>query len=196
MDTWVLLPPLLPPVPSALSLSLGPQQKPPVSGMCLHELSQLRWGAHQTNRREKKFAFCNGLVFTSGDTGSILQAKADTDRGRPAQEAVGLLLLLEVSAGMLETGCTAGPLGWSLRTPAPETGGPFVRQVPPPRTEKPPEYTFEAPALCSCCHRHRMDAACHLRGYRSKGHRGRKFQKPHAGRRQSYQVFDKGRQAG
>ena len=159
-------------------------------------MSQLRQGTHQTNRREQKFAFCSGLVFTAGDTGSILRAKTDTDRGRPAQEAVGLLLLLEEPAGMLETGRPAGPLGWSLRTPAPETGAPFVRQVPPPKTEKLPESTFEELALCSCCHRHRMEAACHLWGYRTKGHPGRKFQKSHAGRRQSYQLFDKGRQAG
>ena len=164
--------------------------------MCLQELSPLRWGAHQTNRREQKFAFCSRLVFTSGDTGSILRAKTDTDRGRPAQEAVGLLLLLEEPAGMLETGRPTGPLGQSLRTSASESGAPFVRQVSPPKTEKPPESTFEAPALCSCCHRHRMEAACHLRGYRTKGHPGRHFQKPHAGRRQSYQLFDKGRQAG
>ena len=92
--------------------------------MCLQELSQLRWGAHQTNRREQKFAFCSGLVFTSGDTASILPAKADADRGRPAQEVVGLLLLLEVPAGMLETGHPTGPLGWSLRTPASKSGVP------------------------------------------------------------------------
>ena len=49
----------------------------------------LRQGAHQTNRREQKFAFCSGLVFTSADTGSILLAKADTDQGFPAQAAVG-----------------------------------------------------------------------------------------------------------
>ena len=116
--------------------------------------------------------------------------------GRPAQETVGLLLLLEAPVGMLETGRPTGPLGQSLRTSASESGAPFVRQVSPPKTEKPPESTFEAPALCSCCHRHRMDAACHVWGYRTKGHPGRHFQKPHAGRRQSYQLFDKGRQAG
>ena len=156
-----------------LSLSLGPQQKPAVPGMCSQELSQLRWGAHQTNRREQKFTFCSGLVFTSWDTGSVLSAKTDTDRGRPAQEAVGLLLLLEVPAVMLETGRPAGPLGWSLRTPASENGVPFVRQVSPPRTEKPPESTIEAPALCSCCHRPRMDAACHVWGCRTKRYPGK-----------------------
>ena len=127
MDTRSLGPPPTPTATSpehTLSLSLGPQQKPAVSGMCSQGLSQLRWGAHQTNRREQKFAFCRGLVFTSGDTASILPAKADADRGRPAQEAVGLLLLLEVPAGMLETGHTTGPLGRSLRTPASKSGVP------------------------------------------------------------------------
>ena len=127
MDTRSLGPPPTPTATSpehTLSLSLGPQKKPAVSGMCLQELSQLRWGAHQTNRREQKFAFGSGLVFTSWDTASILPAKADADRGRPAQEAVGLLLLLEVPAGMLETGRTTGPLGRSLRTPASKSGVP------------------------------------------------------------------------
>ena len=96
-------------------------------------MSQLRQGAHQTNRREQKFAFCSGLVFTSMDTGSILPAKADTDRGLPAQAVVGLLLLLEVLAGMLETDHLTGPLGQSLRTPSSESGVPFVHQVCLPR---------------------------------------------------------------
>ena len=96
-------------------------------------MSQLRQGTHQTNRREQKFAFCSGLVFTSADTGSILSAKVDTDRGLPAQAAVGLLLLLEALVGMLETGRLAGPLGRSLRTPASESGAPFVHQVRLPR---------------------------------------------------------------
>ena len=52
---------------------------------------------------------------TSGDTASIFPAKVDADWGHLAQEAVGLLLLLEVPSGMLETGCPTGPLGWSLR---------------------------------------------------------------------------------
>ena len=178
VDTRSLGPPPIPTATSpehTLSLSLGPQQtKPAVSGMCSQELSQLRWGAHQTNRREQKFTFCSGLVFTSGDMGSILPAKADTDRGRPAQEAVGLLLLLEVPAGMLETGRPAGPLCRSLRTPSFENGVPFVLQVSPSRTEKPPESTFEAPALCSCCHRPRMDAACHVWGCRTKRYPGKR----------------------
>ena len=123
-----------PPAPGSqarsLALSLGPQQKQTV----LHP----RWnvkaqGAHQTNRREQKFAFCSGLVFTSADTGSILSAKVDTDRGLPAQAAVGLLLLLEALEGMLETGRLTGPLGRSLRTPASESGEPFVHQVRLPR---------------------------------------------------------------
>ena len=177
MDTRSLGPPPTPTATSpehTLSLSLGPQQKKPaVSGMCSQELSQLRWGTHQTNRREQKFAFCSGLVFTSGDTASILPAKVDADRGHLAQEAVGLLLLLEVPSGMLETGCPTGPLGWSLRTPASESGVPFVHQTSPPRTEKPPESTFEAPTLCSCCHRPRMDAACHVWGCRTKKHPGK-----------------------
>ena len=101
--------------------------------MCLQELSPLRWGAHQTNRREQKFAFCSGLVFTSADTGGILPAKADTDRGLPAQAAVGLLLLLEALAGMLDSGRLTGPLGRSLRTSASESGPPFVHQVRLPR---------------------------------------------------------------
>ena len=138
MDTRSLGPPPTPTATSpehTLSLSLGPQQKKPtVSGMCSQELSQLRWGTHQTNRREQKFAFCSGLVFTSGDTASILPAKVDADWGHLAQEAVGLLLLLEVPSRMLETGCPTGPLGWSLRTPASESGVPFVCQVPPPKT--------------------------------------------------------------
>ena len=146
MDTRSLGPPPTPTATSperTLSLSLGPQQKPAVSGTCSQELSQLRWGAHQTNRREQNFAFCSGLVFTSGDTASILLAKADTDRGHPAQEVVGLLLLLEVQARMLETGSPAGPLGRSLRTPASESGVPLYarshlpglrnRQSPPLR---------------------------------------------------------------
>ena len=88
---------------------------------------------HQTNRREQKFAFCSGLVFTSADTGSILPAKADTDRGLPAQAAVGLLLLLEALAGMLDSGRLTGPLGRSLRTSTSESGPPFVHQVRLPR---------------------------------------------------------------
>ena len=96
-------------------------------------MSQLRQGTHQTNRREQKFAFCSGLVFTSADTGSILPAKVVTDQGLPAQAAVGLLLLLEAPAGMLETGRLTGPLGRSLRTPASESGLPFVHQVRLPR---------------------------------------------------------------
>ena len=92
-------------------------------------MSQLRQGTHQTNRREQKFAFCSGLVFTSADTGSILPAKADTDRGLPAQAAVGLLLLLEALAGMLDSGRLTGPLDRNLRTPASESGAPFVHQV-------------------------------------------------------------------
>ena len=101
-------------------------------------MSHPRWnvkaqGAHQTNRREQKFAFCSGLVFTSADMGSILSAKADTDRGLCAQAAVGLLLLLEAPVGMLETGRLTGPLGRSLRTPASESGAPFVHQVRLPR---------------------------------------------------------------
>ena len=114
----------------SLALSLGLQQKQTV----LHP----RWnvkaqGAHQTNRREQKLAFCTGLVFTSADTGNILPAKVDTDQGFPAQAAVGLLLLLEAPAGMLETGRPTGPLGRSLRTPASESGAPFVHQVRLPR---------------------------------------------------------------
>ena len=113
-----------------LALSLGPQRKQTV----LHPWWNVKaQGAHQTNRREQKFAFCSGLVFTSADTGSILSAKADTDRGLPAQAAVGLLLLLEALVGMLETGRLAGPLGRSLRTPASESGAPFVHQVRLPR---------------------------------------------------------------
>ena len=138
-------------------------------------MAQLRRGAYQKNRRKQKFAFCSGLVFTSWDTGGILSAKADTDLGHPAYAAVGLLLLLEAPAEMLETGCPAGPLGGSLRTPASESGAPFVSQVPPPRTEQPPESTFEAPALCRCCHRHKMDAVCHAWGCRTKRHTGRCF---------------------
>ena len=94
---------------------------------------QLRLGTHQTNRREQKFAFFSGLVFTSADTGSILPAKADTDRGLPAQVVVGLLLLLEALAGLLGTGRLTDPLGRSLRTPASESGAPFVHQVRLPR---------------------------------------------------------------
>ena len=145
MDTRSLGPPPTPTATSpehTLSLSLGPQKKPAVSGMCLQELSQLRWGAHQTNRREQKFAFCSGLVFTSADTGSILPAKADTDRCLPAQVAVGLLLLLEALAGMLGTGRLTDPLGRSLRTPASESGAPFVHQVRLPRLS-----SLQAPPL-------------------------------------------------
>ena len=96
-------------------------------------MSQLRQGAHQTNRREQKLAFCTGLVFTFADTGNILPAKVDTDQGFPAQEAVGLLLLQEALAGMLETGRLTGPPGRSLRTPASESGPPFMHQVHLPR---------------------------------------------------------------
>ena len=37
-----------------------------------------------------------------------------------------------------------------------------------------------------------MDTACHVWSCRTKRHPGRRFQKPHAGGRQSYQLFDKG----
>ena len=53
----------------------------------------------------------------------------------------------------------------------------------------------EAAALFRCCHRHRMEAARHVWGRRTKRHWGRCFQKPHTGGRQSYQLFDKSRQA-
>lgn len=135
-----------PPAPGtqarSLALSLGPQQKLTVSGLPRSGMSQLRQGTHQTNRREQKLAFCTGLVFTSADTGNILPAKVDTDQGFPAQAAVGLLLLLEAPAGMLETGRPTGPLGRSLRTPASESGVPFVHQVRLPRLS-----SLQAPPL-------------------------------------------------
>ena len=37
-----------------------------------------------------------------------------------------------------------------------------------------------------------MEAAHHVWGCRTERHPGRCFQKPHAGGRQSYQLFDKG----
>ena len=150
-------------------------------------------GAHQTNRREQKFAFCSGLVFTSADTGSILSAKANTDRGLPAQAAVGLLLLLEAPVGMLETGRLTGPLGRSLRTPAPESGAPFVHQVRLPRLSSlqgpPLKHPLCAGAATGIGWIQR--ATC-VWSCRTKRHPGRRFQKPHAGGRQSYQLFDKG----
>ena len=50
----------------------------------------------------------------------------------------------------------------------------------------------EAAALFRCCHRHRMEAARHVWGCRTKRHPGRRFQ---TGGRQSYPLFDKVRQA-
>ena len=77
----VLLPPTLGTWVYSLALSLGSQR----SCQCQAcRMSQLRWGTHQTNRREQKLAFCSGLGFTSGDTGNILPAKVDTDSVRPA----------------------------------------------------------------------------------------------------------------
>ena len=45
---------------------------------------------------------------------------------------MGLLMLLEVLAGILETGHLAGPLGGSLRIPASESG---VRVAPGPNSQ-------------------------------------------------------------
>ena len=53
--------------------------------------------------------------------------------GRKLPLWLGLLLLLEEPAGILETGHLTSPLGWSLRTPASESGAPFVHQVRLPR---------------------------------------------------------------
>ena len=46
-------------------------------------------GAHQENSREQKFASCNGLGFSSRDTGCILPAWTSAGRGRGVGAAPG-----------------------------------------------------------------------------------------------------------
>ena len=50
------------------------------------------------------------------------------------------------------------PLRWGCALPSPNAPGKAPNHI----------HTFEAPTLCSCCHRPRMDAACHVWGYRTR----------------------------
>ena len=72
--------------------------------------------AHQKNRREQRFAFCSGLGFTFGYSGGIVPAWAGVERRCAALPAVRLPLLLEATAGMLETSPPSGSAGRALRT--------------------------------------------------------------------------------
>ena len=74
-----------------------------------------RQGAHQ-NRRVQRFAFCRGLDFTLGYSGSIVPAGAGVERRSAALAAVRLSLLLEATAGMLEISPPSGSAGRALRT--------------------------------------------------------------------------------
>ena len=69
--------------------------------------------AHQKNRREQRFAFCSGLGF--GYSGCIVLAGAGVERRCAALAAVRLPLLLEETAGMLETSPPSGSAGRALR---------------------------------------------------------------------------------
>ena len=70
--------------------------------------------AHQKNRREQRFAFCTGLNFWY--SGGIMPARAGMERRCAALPAVRLPLLLEATAGMLETSPLTGSAGRALRT--------------------------------------------------------------------------------
>ena len=70
--------------------------------------------AHQKNRREQRFAFCSGLGF--GYSSGIGQAWAGVERRCAALAAVRLPLLLEATAGMLETSPPSGSAGRARRT--------------------------------------------------------------------------------
>ena len=72
--------------------------------------------AHQKNRREQRFAFCSGLGFTFGYSGGIVPARAGVERRCAALTSVRLPLLLEATAGMLETSPPSGSAGRALRT--------------------------------------------------------------------------------
>ncbi|KAG5204271.1 hypothetical protein JEQ12_002247 [Ovis aries] len=67
--------------------------------------------AHQKNRHEQTFAFCSGLGFTFGSSGSIVPARAGMERRCAALAAVKLPLLLEETAGMLEISSPSRPSG-------------------------------------------------------------------------------------
>ena len=71
-------------------------------------------GSHQKNRREQRFAFCSGLGF--GYSSGIVQAGAGVERRSAALAAVRLPLLLEATAGMLETSPPSGSAGRARRT--------------------------------------------------------------------------------
>ena len=71
-------------------------------------------GSHQKNRREQRFAFCSGLNFWY--SGGIMPARAGMERRCAALPAVRLPLLLEATAGVLDTSPPSGSAGPALRT--------------------------------------------------------------------------------
>ena len=72
--------------------------------------------AHQKNKREQRFAFCSGLDFTFGYSGSIVPAAAGVERRSAALTSVRLPLLLEVTTWMLKISLPSGSAGRARRT--------------------------------------------------------------------------------
>ena len=109
-----------------------------------------RQGAHQ-NRRVQRFAFCRGLDFTLGYSGSIVPAGAGVERRSAALAAVRLSLLLEATAGMLEISPPSGSAGRALRTTGFWGGAPTARLASASPNWETSRVASGSPAL-PCCH--------------------------------------------